>query len=276
MADETDDQEATADTVNGNGEKQAKSRPGKVLPTDRVTVEKQLAILRGYCAASGPEKKAVSNADVSKIVGVHAGSISNCNPFFGDTGLLVRDGVKYRPTDEVFNYSNSYQWDPEKAAHKLAPILKNTWFAATLLPKLAFRSFSKDEAVKFLADEAKASPEYRQNLEQLVEYLKAAGLIAMEGNMVAVVPGARSQEPSTPARTTEAPVEQAKTPAAPDPNTEEFSIPIPGKASARIIFPKGLEAEDWDMLKLMLDAYIRRLRKESLSAAASNQDGGST
>jgi hypothetical protein len=255
-------------TVN---EKQSKNRPAKTLPTDRVGFDKQLSILRGYAAASGPEKKAVSNADVSKIVGIHAGSISNCNPFFGDAGLLIRDGLKYRPSEEVFAYSSSYQWDQEKAALKLAPVIQSTWFAATLMPKLAFRSFTKDEAVTFLAEEAKASPEYKVHLELLLDYLKASGVVAIEGNMVATVPGARTgtqqAQENLPADGSDSKGKTHDMPPPPDKNTEEFSIPIPGKASAKIIFPKGLEAEDWDMLKIMLDAYIKRLRKDSADAS---------
>lgn len=287
MSDQTDidaseplDSAASDDAAESPGDvvandKQSKNRPEKALPTDRVSFEKQLGILRGYAAASGPEKKAVGNADVSKIVGIHSGSISNCNPFFADAGLLIRDGLKYRPSEEVFAYSNSFQWDQEKAALKLAPALESTWFAATLTPKLAFRSFSKDEAIAFLAEEAKASPDYRVQLELLLEYLKAAGVVAIEGNMVATVPGARTPPPSFPTPPTGG-VEQADRrdvpPTAPS-NTEEFSIPIPGKASAKIIFPKGLEAEDWDMLKVMLDAYIKRLRKESMHAALKHNEG---
>lgn len=258
-------------------EKQSKNRPAKILPTDRLSFEKQLSVLRGYAAASGPEKKAVGNADVSKIVGIHAGSISNCNPFFADAGLLIRDGQKYRPSEEVFAYSSSYQWDQEKATLKLYAILQVTWFAATLMPKLAFRSFTKDEAVTFLAEEAKASPEYKVQLELLLDYLKVAGVIAIEGNMVATVPGARAgaQAPldnPPPASDDLKGRGQEAPPPTPDKNTEEFSIPIPGKASAKIIFPKGLEAEDWDMLKVMLDAYIKRLRKES-AGAPTKQEG---
>jgi hypothetical protein len=188
-----------------------------------------------------------------------------------DAGLLIRDGQKYRPSEEVFAHSSSYQLDQEKATLKLYVILQITWFAVTLIPKLAFRSFTKDGAVTFLAEEAKAFTEYKVQLELLLDYLKVAGVIAIEGNMVATVPGARAgaQAPldgsplacdDSKGRGQEAP------PPPPDKNTEEFSIPIPGKASAKIIFPKELEAEDWDMLKVMLDAYIKRLRKENAGA----------
>lgn len=261
-----------------------KSRPVKNLPTDRLSFEKQLNVLRGYAAASGPEKKAVGNNEVSQIVGLHAGTISNCNPFFAEAGLLIRDGQKYRPSEEVIAYASSYQWDQEKAVSKLASVLDVTWFAQTLKPKLSFRSFTKDEAVAFLAEEAKASPEYKVQLEMLLDYLSAAGVIAAEGNMIAVVPGRRvaaqhagsqvlhnSNEHGGAHHTTQNPVPPPPPPQ--NKNTEEFSIPIPGKESAKIIIPKGLEAEDWDMLKDMLDAYISRLRKKSMTAASGFEGG---
>lgn len=43
---------------------------------------------------------------------------------------------------------------------------------------------------------------------------------------------------------------------------QRFQIPIPGKPSAVFIIPADLEDDDWAMLKLMLDAYITRMRKQ--------------
>lgn len=38
-----------------------------------------------------------------------------------------------------------------------------------------------------------------------------------------------------------------------------FQIPIPGdKGTATIVLPKSLDADDWQMVKLMLDAYVGR------------------
>jgi hypothetical protein len=39
-----------------------------------------------------------------------------------------------------------------------------------------------------------------------------------------------------------------------------FQIPIPGKPHATVIVPRDLEPEDWTMLTMMLDAYIKRLQ----------------
>ena len=44
-----------------------------------------------------------------------------------------------------------------------------------------------------------------------------------------------------------------------DSDVERFEIPLPGKQQgARIIVPKGLDADDWVMLQTMLAAYIKR------------------
>lgn len=42
------------------------------------------------------------------------------------------------------------------------------------------------------------------------------------------------------------------------PGLEVFSIPLPGKSTAKIIVPAGLDADDWAMLQTMLGAYIQR------------------
>jgi len=43
---------------------------------------------------------------------------------------------------------------------------------------------------------------------------------------------------------------------------EKFQIPIPGKASATVIIPKNLSADDWAMLTMMLNAYVKRLQEQ--------------
>jgi len=43
-----------------------------------------------------------------------------------------------------------------------------------------------------------------------------------------------------------------------DPDVERFEIPLPGKRSAKITVPNGLDADDWVMLQTMLAAYVKR------------------
>lgn len=41
-------------------------------------------------------------------------------------------------------------------------------------------------------------------------------------------------------------------------DVERFEIPIPGKSSVRVIVPKDLDADDWEMLQSMITVYIKR------------------
>ena len=168
-----------------------RAKPIKVLPTDRLNAEKQFGVIRGYVAASGPERKAVANKEVGAIVQIHENTVSICNPFLQDNGLLVKEGQKNRPSEEAADYAQAYEWDTDKAAHQLAPVFRRAWFGAALIPKLMFRALTKDEAITFLANEAKAPKEYKPNLEMILEYLKTAGVINMEGSNITLGPTAR-------------------------------------------------------------------------------------
>lgn len=174
--------------------KRARLKPRKALPTDRVTFVKQLDILRAAAAASGPGHKPVSNEDIAKVVNIHYGSISNCNPFFLEAGLLSRQKHQNMPSEEVFAYAEKYEWEPEKAALKLAPAIRKTWFCSTLIPKLTFRSLQLDEAISFLADEIGATKEYRDQLAMLIEYMRVSGIVSVDGNVVNLLKSADEDE----------------------------------------------------------------------------------
>lgn len=275
-----DDTERQAESGQGSDSVQAKESGGgrplkakltKVIPTERVSFDKQMAVLRAYAAASGPAKKAVSNDEVAAVFNdLAASSISLCNPFFSDVGLLIQEGRKLRPSDAVFDYLHAYEWNPETAALKLKDAFSQSWAAATLLPKLAFRALTRDEAIGFLADESKAQKSHRKNLETLLEFLDKAGVVRIEGNSVTKVVGNIASVVGEQHGTVSAPPssepkkredEAAKVVPA---NVERFTIPIPGKDAAVITVPRDLDADDWDMLSLMIETYIKRLRKESL------------
>jgi hypothetical protein len=162
------------------------SKPTRALPTNRVGFTKQLDILRALAAASEPDGKAVSNIDVSKIVGLHAATVGLGNPFLLDIQAVQRTGEGLVPSQEVVAFNRAYQWSPETAAQRLAPLIARTWFAAALLPKLQFGPMIVDKAVQELAMACSAPPAYRGQVETLIEYLKAAGIIIQDGNQVRI------------------------------------------------------------------------------------------
>ena len=67
--------------------------------------------------------------------GISASSISNCNPFWNDAGLLVREGIKQRPIDAVIAYDQAVEWQADRPGAKLATALAASWFGKALLAK---------------------------------------------------------------------------------------------------------------------------------------------
>lgn len=240
-----------------------RSKPAKQLPSERMAFDKQLAVMRAYAAASGPDKQPTSNAEVAKIAGIAPSSVSLINPFLGDCGLIIREGLKQRPAQQLFDYLAAWEWNPETAGTKLAPAFNSTWFAKALLPKLAFRPLTREEAISFLADEAKASKDYKSQLELLIDFLVTSGIVAWDGNTL--IKGNGKREGAGPSATDPAfspPPPAPPKAAEPDESeVEKFSIPLPGKPSATVIVPKGLDADDWEMLKAMMETYVKRWKK---------------
>lgn len=159
----------------------------KALPTDRVAFPKQMDILRAIVVASGHDRNPVSNDAVAKIINIHANSISNCNPFFLESGLLTRHKMQNIPCDEVFTYAERHEWDSDKAAHKLAPVLRKAWFCSALVPKLSFRPLPVEEAIGFLAEESGATKGHKDQLLMIIEYMKASGIVTVDGGVISLV-----------------------------------------------------------------------------------------
>lgn len=158
--------------------------PTKPVPTDRIAFPKQFDILRAYAAASGQARKAVSNEEVAALVKMNASTVSLANPLFAEIGLLVRQDGKYVPSDEVFEFQRAYSWNPESAAHKLAPRFHGAWFWEAIKSHLEFGSIPHGQALGLLADASEADPSYRSRLTMLLEYLRAVGLVSLANGVV--------------------------------------------------------------------------------------------
>lgn len=159
------------------------SRPTKALPTDRAGFDRQMDILRAYGATAA--ENGMTAAGIAELVGMHSSTVSVCNPFFSENGLIERvpDGG-YRAAPETVAFQLSHQWNPEKAGEKLAPRLRMAWFWATLEPRLSFRPMEETEVVQALAEKCNASPSHRGQVSTIIEYLAAAKLVLKDGTMI--------------------------------------------------------------------------------------------
>lgn len=251
-------------------------RPRKVLPAKKLSIQKQFDVLRTYAISSTHSRNPVGNNSVGEILGIHANTVSICNPFFVDVGLLSKQGYKFIPAEEVLEYAERVTWDDPDAGYKLAPIIKKSWFAEVLLPRVTLRPITEDQAISFFAEQSGASPEHRNQLGMLLDYLDISGLIVRENGGIKL--GSMAQKPrelfEKYGKGEERPLdptsdsnkeEYTKDNSLELSNKETFQIPIPGKESAQITVPKGLKDKDWEMLKVMIDAYISRLKEEDNS-----------
>lgn len=173
---------------------ESKDKPTRILPTERVQFTKQLNLLRAYAAVSGQTNKDAKISDVAQVAKLNGSTVSLCNGFFVDVGFLERvANGGFTPSEEVQAYLRAFSWTPDVAAHKLAPRLRTTWFFERLQPKLAMGGVSEAEAVHDLADAASAGTRYAPQLELLLDYLEAAGLIRRDGGIIREGPTAGHQ-----------------------------------------------------------------------------------
>jgi hypothetical protein len=183
-------------SVNGHAEsngkagddKQRTPRPTQALPTNRIATPKQFELLRAFGAVSGPDGRPVTNAEVSKVASLHAATVGLATPFFCAIGLLQKTSDGLVPAPEVRDFTAAHEWNAETAFHRTACIFRKTWFFERLLPKLRFQPMSRDAALQELAMAANAAPAYRGQLETLLEYLEASGVVSIDGDTIRLAP----------------------------------------------------------------------------------------
>jgi hypothetical protein len=164
------------------------AKPTKTLPTERITVSKQLDILRAYAAASNNGTKPAPVNEVATIVKMAPSTVSLANAFLSSVGLITRtDTGSYNPSPEVLSFIRAYEWDKDTASYKLAPPLREAWFAKVLIPRLSFDSVEEDTAIALLAEASSAAPEYKKELRMILEFMTIAGIIKRDGNIVRLV-----------------------------------------------------------------------------------------
>lgn len=178
-------------------DKQRRSLTGKVLPPPRLSVSKQLEILRGHAISLNQHGRS-SNTDVARIVGMHPNNSSAPNTFFESIGFLVRDEASGRlPAPAVLDYTRAYEWSPETAASKLAPLIARSWFGQTVMPIVSLRPRAEADVIAELAVASQAPIDGKSQLVMLLEYLEVAEMVTRRDGMIVKHPP-RSMEKSRP------------------------------------------------------------------------------
>ena len=162
-----------------------RQRTRKLLPTDRIAFPKQLDVLRAFVAASADGGGSASNNTAADIVKMSHHTVVLTNPFFTDIGLLSRaDRGRLTPSQAVRDFAGAFQWTPETAAQRLAPVIRKSWFGSLIVRKVSVNPRDEDEILSDLSNEAGANPAHKAQLELLIEYAIAAGLVERNGRQL--------------------------------------------------------------------------------------------
>jgi hypothetical protein len=173
------------------------------LPTDRIAFQKQLDILRAYGNASRGGARAVNYREAAEQVGMTPNTVSLMNTFFVDNGFVERSGNDFVPHRAVIEFNQAHSWSSETAPRKLAPLLRRTWFGERMLMRLGFRSMTQDEIVADLAGQISAGPEFKPQIETLIDYAVASGAVRRDGNQLSLGEEADGAAPGTVAQARE-------------------------------------------------------------------------
>jgi hypothetical protein len=160
----------------------ARARTTRALPTDRIAFPRQLDVLRGFAVAAADNGGSASNNNVAPLVSMSHHTIALSNSFFVEAGFMTRTAPgRFAPAAGVVEYSRAHSWTPTTATHRLAPIVSSSWFGQLIARKVSVQARNAEEIMSDLAGEAGASPEHRPQIELLIEFAVASGIVERDG-----------------------------------------------------------------------------------------------
>ena len=238
-------QEATAPVSPRQPRQSERRRPSKPVPTDRISFPKQLDLLRAYAAFSGVDRRAVSLSDVGQTTGMTPATASLANAFFLEVGFLAKHdslraaegGHGFLPTQVTVDYCQTYEWDKDTAAHKLAPALKASWGWEAIEGRLRFAEAQEQEVVRILAEASEASPHYEPQLKTMIAYFESAGLVDRDGQSIRLVRREQTQAAPQPERLGMEADPHDEPPTTPTGTRTGMGEPVSGLADVSMVHP---------------------------------------
>lgn len=151
------------------------------LPDPRLTVEKQIKVLKAIYITSNKGANSVSYQEIAPVAGMHATLVSGVLGFFYKIGLLTRDKYKYKPTPELLNFCNELEWSPENAGEFLREGIQKTWFGDHVIKLFQMNNeLTKDQIVTSLGKFAQADSYHNPSILKLVDLLLYSKIIELD------------------------------------------------------------------------------------------------
>jgi hypothetical protein len=152
------------------------------LPFHEIGIEKQIEILKAFCAYYEKNKSAASYRDIAPLVGLHPTKVSGCMKFWGSLGVLKKEGNKYLPESKTVEFARKAEWGDETGAWEiLLDLLSDSWFVkhAVMVCRLKGK-INQEELINSLGSasgETKKDKATVTSLRMLVRLLELMGVI---------------------------------------------------------------------------------------------------
>jgi hypothetical protein len=185
------DKEASSTSEDGSGgqkeqqKRASRPRASKALPTDRLKLDAQKALLQAIAVASDYGKRAVGSNDIAPRMGLAASTAALNNNFFMESGLIKRESKgKYVPTEAANSFARTYSFNKQGAGADLREVLSNSWYFKEVQQQLAgMGPATKETLIELLAHRASASKDHETQLGSLLAWLEYAQLIVLDGSL---------------------------------------------------------------------------------------------
>jgi hypothetical protein len=167
---------------------QARQRPSKAIPTDRIKVDRQYEVLQALGRLSGPRKETVNADRLARAVGdIVPTTVILSNRFFEAAGWITTPAKGlYAATDALMKYTQLLAVnEPDRAAETLRGPARESWFWSTLEPHFANGKIRRNEAELMLMTEAVATDSHLPMIRNLLAWLEHIGLITVDDQFIA-------------------------------------------------------------------------------------------
>jgi hypothetical protein len=229
-----------------------------VLPTGRLTFQKQVEIIRAYGAAYDALKGAVGIEDITGYVKMAASTVSQSNAFLAEVGLVRKDGRRFIPASEVVAMNRLYELSRDKAYAKLAPLFEKAWFGMLVIPKLKFRPMSEEDMVHELFEAATAETVHLPQVRMLIDYLVLVGLVERDGGVLRVKNGGTEdgQTQSAPAVSQATPTVEPPMVAVNEPPAAVLLLTPDGSRRVTVKAPPTIKRSELERIKKWLEFQL--------------------
>jgi hypothetical protein len=253
-------------TENGQGQTQEITRykrtaPTKILPSDRLAFDKQLAALRAYAVAfESNGGRPVKNAEAGGILDMSENTIVVTNAFFCEAKLLARqrDEQAFVPSAEAIAYFKAHEWDPSTAGEKLKPAFERMWCSEVLVPRLKFRAYEQREALAVLAEASNSVKDYEERLQVLLEYLVLSGVVTRDGDLIkSAAPRSPSEAKTETPTASEAAPQKVEAPAVEE-GCDSYTLVLDPRSKRKVIIqaPHVITSKELERIRTWLGVQL--------------------